>query len=85
MNAERTSGATSVPRTTDFWVISTTAFLVGLGLVMIYSSSAAHSVKTFGSSEHFFVRQLIRMVVGIGCLWICLKIPTHALQRFANW
>ena len=48
----------------DLPLVSVVLMLLGLGLVMVYSSSAVYAMEKYGSSTYFFWRQLTWAGVG---------------------
>ena len=62
-----------------------TAVLVGMGLLMIYSSSSIIAYKRFGDSLHFFKRQLVLAVLGSMGLMLFAGISLGLLRRLGNW
>ncbi len=57
----------------DRILFGTTLALVFLGLLMVYSSSAAVAVDRDGSAAAIFLRQLAWAVLGLGALWLFLR------------
>lgn len=54
----------------DVWLTLPVLFLVGIGIVMVYSASSALALKKFGTDYHFLKRQLVYSVGG--CLLLIL-------------
>jgi cell division protein FtsW len=50
-------------------------FLVGIGIVMVYSASSALAVKKFGTEYYFLKKQLLFALLGIVALIICSRFP----------
>jgi cell division protein FtsW len=50
-------------------------FLVGIGIVMVYSASSALALKRFGTDYYFLRKQAIFALSGIVALMICRHIP----------
>ncbi|MFO7970325.1 MAG: putative lipid II flippase FtsW [Desulfobacterales bacterium] len=50
-------------------------FLVGIGIVMVYSASSALALKKFGSEYYFLKKQLLSALLGIVALIICSRFP----------
>jgi cell division protein FtsW len=50
-------------------------FLVGIGIVMVYSASSALAVKKFGTEYYFLKKQLFFALLGIVSLIICSRFP----------
>ena len=65
-----------------FWAV---VALVLVGTVMIYSATSVTSAKKFGDPMFFLKRQLVRVVIGFGALYLGLKIDYHFWQRYAFW
>ncbi|MBO5176869.1 MAG: FtsW/RodA/SpoVE family cell cycle protein [Lachnospiraceae bacterium] len=62
-NVRRVPG--KVHRAYDFSLLFLTAFLVGLGLVMIYSTSSYNATKYYGDATFFLKKQAIFAVFGL--------------------
>ena len=62
---------------TDWILFTTIVLMVFFGAVMLYSASSVMAQLKFGSSWHFFARQLAWIVSGGLLLW--------ASARFVNW
>lgn len=58
-------------------------FLVGTGVVMVYSASSAIALKSYGTDRFFLDRQAVFSLVGILALVICRRIPTGLWKRLA--
>lgn len=50
-------------------------FLVGIGIVMVYSASSALALKKFGSDYYFLKKQVLFALLGILALVACRQIP----------
>jgi cell division protein FtsW len=50
-------------------------FLVGIGIVMVYSASSALAFKKFGTEYYFLKKQLLFALLGIVALIICSRFP----------
>ena len=59
----------------DVRLLFAVLFLVGIGIVMVYSASSAVALKKFGSDAHFLKRQAIFAGTGIVLLVLCSHIP----------
>jgi cell division protein FtsW len=75
-----TTRATSPPRTWnsggyDVRLLFPVLFLVGIGIVMVYSASSALALKKFGSSTFFLRRQGIFALLGLVALVVGRHIP----------
>ena len=72
----------------DAGLLWTSLILLGLGLVMVYSSSIASaevSRFTNGRSAYFLSRQALFLVLGIAAALVFFQVPMRAWQRFAPW
>lgn len=67
----------------DVQILLPVFVLVGLGLVMVYSSSSALAVKRFGSEFYFVKRQAVSAVVGFLGLLVCRVVPLSLVRRMA--
>ncbi len=58
-------------------------FLVGIGIVMVYSASSALALKKFGSSYFFIQKQALFALVGLIALVAARHFPYRALRLLA--
>ncbi len=65
----------------DWWLISATLLLLGLGLMMVLSSGGIVSERLVGDKYFFFKRQLFFACVGCVALWICASLPRNFLHK----
>jgi len=63
----------------DRGVIAVTSLLLLYGLVMVYSSSAAFSLRHYDNSFHLFLKQLIAAITGISLLTVLSFCDYHRL------
>jgi len=59
----------------DLPLLFAVLFLIGTGIVMVYSASSALALKTFGSDLFFLKRQAVFALIGIVTLIVCCRIP----------
>ncbi len=59
----------------DFWLLFPVILLVGAGLGMIYSASAALALKKFGADYFFVQKQIYAALAGIIVLVFCSYFP----------
>jgi cell division protein FtsW len=59
----------------DRHILFPVLFLVGIGMVMVYSASSAVALTKFGSDFFFLRKQALFAVAGIVALLICRQIP----------
>lgn len=60
-----------------------TLLLVSIGLIMMFSASYAWSLSVEGNSTHYFVRQLIFTVVGVGFMLLVTRVNYQALRALS--
>ena len=65
----------------DYSLLVIILFLVGFGLVMVYSASSYTAALDYGDSAYFFKRQAIFAVMGVACMLVISKIDYHFLKR----
>ena len=61
--------------TYDVTLLFSVLFLVGIGIVMVYSASSALALKKFGSDYYFLKRQALFSLFGIVALVLCSHVP----------
>lgn len=69
----------------DRWLIALPLALTGIGLVMVYSSSAILGITRFQDADHYMFRQLQRILLGGVGLFACTRLPLRWLERWAPW
>lgn len=66
----------------DYNLLFIVIFLLGFGLVMLYSSSSYISSNTYGDSAHYLKLQLRNMGIGAVFMVIMAKIDYHQWKKF---
>lgn len=66
-------------------LLSATALLLMVGLVFVFSSSAAHAAKATGDATHFLKEHAARAAVGLMGLFVALHVPGPTLRKRALW
>jgi cell division protein FtsW len=56
-------------------------FLIGLGLVQVYSSSYIFATETYGDGLFFFRKQLLFSLLAIGTLFVACYLPWSVSRR----
>nr|WP_206037881.1 putative lipid II flippase FtsW [Rhodococcus sp. HNM0569] len=70
----------------DFHLITAaTLLLLGLGLVMVLSSSAVESYVASGSSYTRFVPQVMYAAIGLVLFVAVVRLPTRTVRTLAPW
>lgn len=65
----------------DYSLLFIVLFLVGFGLVMVYSTSSYTASLEYGDAAYFFKRQAVFAVMGIVTMLLISKIDYHFLKR----
>lgn len=79
---EKRKGLYAIP-VYDSYLLFPALFLVGIGVVMVYSASSAVALKSYGADHFFLKKQAIFSLAGILALVICRRIPIPFLRRMA--
>lgn len=66
----------------DYSLLFIVIFLLGFGLIMIYSASSYTAFQDYGDAGHFMKRQLIAIVIGLVFMTIVANIDYHFWERF---
>lgn len=61
----------------DLVLFTVTLILLGIGTIMVYSSSVPIAEKRFGSDSFFLERHVVRVLVGLVVLFILANIDYH--------
>lgn len=68
----------------DYSLLFIVLFLLGFGLVMIYSASSYTAFQDYdGDAGHFMKRQLLAIIIGLVMMIIVANIDYHFWERFA--
>ncbi len=59
----------------DAWLMTVIFLLIGLGLVMVASSSIAIADRQFHEPLHYFWRQMFSVTIGLSFIIAALKTP----------
>jgi len=73
----------SSDRRFDPILLIVTIFLVGLGIVMVYSASFAIAGQRFGDPYHFLKKQALAAALGMGLMFFVARIDYHRWQVLA--
>lgn len=68
----------------DYSLLFIVLFLLGFGLIMIYSTSSYESNLQFGDSTFYLKKQVIATVIGLSAMIVVANIPYHFWERFAT-
>ncbi len=67
----------------DYSLLFIVLFLLGFGLVMIYSASSYEAFQSYEDTTYYMKKQLIAIVIGMVLMIIVANIPYHFWERFA--
>lgn len=67
----------------DSILVASALALLGLGLVTVYSASAAFAARTYADAQHFLWTQLRWMFLGTIAMYVAARIPGKWLRRYA--
>jgi cell division protein FtsW len=63
------------PLASYYLVLASTAALLLIGLVMVFSASSVKSYATYHSSYAIAMKQALFMAIGIPCMWAASRLP----------
>lgn len=69
-------------QTVDWTLLGVAVALLGIGAVMVYSSSTVIAATKFDSPTFFMTRQLVRTALGLGLLVAAVRMPVEFLRRY---
>ena len=67
----------------DYSLLFIVLFLLGFGLIMIYSASSYAAFEEFGDAAHYLKRQAIASVLGLLAMIVVANVPYHFWEKFA--
>jgi len=62
-------------------IIIPVMFLIGIGILMVYSSSAFISAEKYGNSFHYLRKHLFNILIGFTVMILLLKLDYHKLKK----
>ncbi len=71
------------PLNYDVKLLFPVLFLVGIGIVLVYSASSALALKKFGTGYFFLKKQAFFALIGVVALVICRHFPYRFLRSLA--
>lgn len=67
----------------DYSLLFIVLFLLGFGLVMIYSASSYEAFQDFQDAAYYLKKQVVAILIGLVMMIIVANIPYHFWERFA--
>lgn len=67
----------------DYSLLFIVLFLLGFGMVMLYSTSSYQAVQDYGDSAYWLKKQIFAVILGLILMIITANIPYHFWERFA--
>lgn len=74
-----------IDKTLDFTLFATISLLTAFGAVMVYSGSVLVALKLGFEPQHYFIRQLIWIAIGLISGYIAFKIDYRILPKLAPY
>jgi cell division protein FtsW len=68
----------------DYILFFTVMFLLGIGIIMVYSSSAVSAYANFHDSYYFLKRQIIWASLGVITMLIMMNVDYHIWRKLAK-
>ena len=67
----------------DYSLLFIVLFLLGFGLIMVYSTSSYEANLDFGDSAYYLKKQLFATILGLAAMIFVANVPYHFWERFA--
>lgn len=69
----------------DMWLLTAITFLIGLGLLMVASSSVTVADRQFQDPLYYFWRQTTAVFIGVCLALIILRIPMQVWEKMSGF
>ncbi|MBT8506652.1 cell division protein FtsW, partial [Coxiella-like endosymbiont of Rhipicephalus sanguineus] len=69
----------------DRWIIISTLSLLALGLLMVASASMVISDRQFGYPFHYFIHQLVYLILGLLLAVTVFRVPIKICQKYSGY
>lgn len=67
----------------DYSMLFIVLFLLGFGLIMVYSTSSYEANLDFGDSAYYLKKQIFATILGLAAMMFVANVPYHFWERFA--
>lgn len=67
----------------DYSLLFIVLFLLGFGLIMVYSTSSYEANLDFGDSAYYLKKQMLATIIGLAAMMFVANVPYHFWERFA--
>ena len=69
-------------RVIDYYLMTAVLLLLGIGVLIVYSSSAILSLEKFNDSYHYLKKEVLFAVLGLGLMVVFMSIDYHLYWKF---
>ena len=67
----------------DYSLLFIVLFLLGFGMIMIYSTSSYEASKDYGDAAYYLKKQAVATALGIAAMIFTANVPYHFWEKFA--
>ncbi|HEX6875263.1 MAG TPA: putative lipid II flippase FtsW [Nocardioidaceae bacterium] len=71
------------PLASYYLLLGASTLLLAIGLMMVLSASSVYSYKEYGTSYHYFFKQLVWVGLALPAAFIASKLPHRVLRKLA--
>jgi len=68
----------------DFGIFIASLVMVGISIVLVYSSSCAVAQHKYGGADFFLTRQVIRAALALACFAVFINVDYHFWGKFSG-